>query len=407
MKELAIGNFILYLCSMRIVFLLSKWPVDGGIETVSRTLSNEFTARGHKVYVLYTDYFCPPNNSPFVDRRIVSRLIPRDGNECSKFDVAKKFIDNFVLDEKIDVLINQCFPTWSSYIFRDIKGKVKIIECLHMTLFYPSSYHRLRWTGFDLKMRLCGPIVYNYFQKKWRCESLMREFPYVDRFVFLSKSFVSEFLRFTKYNNVNGKVIWMNNPLSFQSNDYNESDIGKKSNYILCVARLSETEKRITYMLAVWKSIEEDRRFDDWIFDVVGDGPSASEYKQIAVKLGLRRVCFHGYQTPDLYYRRAKISLMTSVAEGLPMTLVESQYYGVVPLVMNTFSSVNDIIDNGVNGIIVPESKRKFLKALKYLMLHNKSRQLMACAAMKSSRRFTVGNIAKQWEDMIDNIKLN
>jgi len=391
---------------MKISFLLSKWPVDGGIETVTRTLSNEFVARGHNVFVLYTDYSNPASNSSFVDNRIVSILIPGDRKGHSLLDIAKDYIDNFVIDEQIDVLINQCFPTWSSHIFRDIKGKVKIVECLHMTLFYPSSYHRLRWTGFDLKMRLCSPIVYNYFQKKWRCESLMREFPFVDRFVFLSKSYVSEFLRFTGYNNINGKVIWMNNPLSFQSNDYNENDIGRKGNYILCVARLSEKEKRISYMLTVWKSIEADKRFDDWRLDIVGDGPSANDYKQLAAELGLKRVAFHGYQTPDFFYRKAKISLMTSVVEGWGMTIVESQYYGVVPLVMNTFSSVSDIIDNGVNGIIVPNSKRKFLKALKFLMQYNQERQLMACAAMKSSRRFYVGNIVDRWEKMIDNIHL-
>ena len=45
---------------MKVAFLVSRWPVDGGIETVTRTLANEMVRRGHLVYVLYTEYYCPP-----------------------------------------------------------------------------------------------------------------------------------------------------------------------------------------------------------------------------------------------------------------------------------------------------------------------------------------------------------
>lgn len=391
---------------MRIAFLLSKWPVDGGIETVSRILANEFVNRGYRIYVLYTEYSCPKENGPFVDPRIVDRLIPYSKEKTDFVTAARDYVNNVVLDEEIDVVINQCFPTWTADILSDLRGKIKIIECLHMTLFFPSSYSRLRWKGYDLKMRLCGPWIYRHFQKKWRCEALMREFPYVDRFVFLSSSYVKEFLQFTGYDNSGGKVTYINNPLSLSAHNSKEGLIEHKENAVLCVARLSEMEKRISYMLEVWKGIEEDGQLDGWRFDIVGDGPSTGDYMRMASELGLKRVIFHGYQNPEPYYERSKISLMTSVAEGWGMTIVESQYYGVVPLVMNTFSSVYDIIDNGVNGIIVPNSKRKFLKRLKEVMIREDMREKMARAAMMSSGRFNVERIVNQWEKLIEGIKM-
>lgn len=392
---------------MKIAFLLSKWPVDGGIETVTRTLANEFVNRGYNIYIVYTDYSYPMNNEPFVNEQIKGCLIPKSLNNVHFKETAKEYVNRLVINEGIDIIINQCYPTWTADILSDLKGRVKIIECLHMTLFYPSSYHRLRWSGYDLKMRLCGPLVYRYFQKKWRCEALMREFSFVDRFVFLSSTYVNEFLKFTGYHNKEGKITFMNNPLSLSTNNINDDVICRKENVVLCVARLSEMEKRVSYMLYVWKGIESDKRFDDWRFDIVGDGPSSEDYKKLAINLGLKRVFFHGYQDPTSYYKKAKVSLMTSVAEGWPMTIVESQYYGVVPVVMNTFSSVFDIIDNGVNGIIVPKSKRMFLIALKNIMTNDERRENMAKAAMKSSMRFNVENIVDMWEKLIDNIRIS
>ena len=392
---------------MKIAFLLSRWPVDGGIETVTRTLANEFVSRGHKIYVVYTEYSYPMENGPFVNEQIVGCLISKDSNDVQFQETAKGYIERLVINEGIEIIINQCYPTWKAETLDGVKGRVKIIECLHMTLFYPSSYHRLRWSGYDLKMRLCGPLIYRHFQKKWRCEALMREFSFVDRFVFLSRTYVNEFIKFTGYDNTEGKVTFMNNPLSFPSNKMKDDIICKKENIVLCVARLSEKEKRVSYMLYVWKGIESDKRFDDWRFDIVGDGPSYNDYKNLALSLGLKRVFFHGYQEPTSYYVKSKVSLMTSVAEGWPMTIIESQHYGVVPVVMNTFSSVIDIINNGVNGIIVPKNKKKFLLALKIIMSNDERRENMAKAAIKSAMRFNVENIVDKWEQLIDNIRIS
>lgn len=391
---------------MKVAFLVSKWPVDGGIETVTRTLANEFVDRGHIVYVVYTEYSCPENNGPFVDCRIINRQISGELGELHFKETAREYVYRLVVDEGIDVVINQCFPTWTSDILKDLYGHVKIIECLHMTLFYPSSYHKLKWKGFDLKLRLCGPKIYRHLQKKWRCEALMREFPFINRFVFLSNSYVSEFLRFTNFNNAGGMVTYMNNPLPLSVINYTYKELCQKENAVLCVARLSEIEKRISYMLNVWKDIEVDGRFEGWRFDIVGDGPSADDYKQMAAKLGLRRVFFHGYQNPIPYYKKSKVLLMTSVAEGFPMTITESQCYGVVPLVMKTFSSVYDIIENRVNGIIVPKNQRKFKRALKELMINNAIREEMAVASIKRSNRFNVKNVVDKWENLINDIQL-
>lgn len=55
---------------------------------------------------------------------------------------------------------------------------------------------------------------------------------------------------------------------------------------------------------------------------------------------------------------------MTSIYEGFPMTLLECQSFGVVPLLYNSFSAAVDIIDDGINGYLIsPYKKKNTLKA--------------------------------------------
>jgi len=68
---------------------------------------------------------------------------------------------------------------------------------------------------------------------------------------------------------------------------------------------------------------------------------------------------------------------------------------------------VFDIIDNGVNGIIVPICKKKFIIVLKNIMASDERRENIAKAAMKSVMRFHVDKIVDLWEKLIDNIRIS
>ena len=389
---------------MRVAFLVSRWPVDGGIETVTRTLANEMVRRGNQVYVLYTEYFSPSSSGVFVDNRIIGKLIP-DVSCCSKekmFRQGSAFIKALNEEEHFDVIINQCYPTWTSEVLKDLYGHVKVIECLHMLLYGPSRYKRLKWKGWDLKMRLCGPWIFHRVEKKHKSEVIEREFQYVDKFVLLAESYVKEYekIRGTKYTQ--GKLTYMHNPLA-QSVTMSDKDFTNKEDVVLCVSRMQEDMKRISYMIEFWKMIEKDSSFDNWRFDILGDGPSLGGYIEMVRNMGLKRVSFWGWQNPDIYYKRSKILLMTSAFEGLPMTIPEAQQYGVVPIVLNTFSSVHELIVDGYNGRIA-SNKRKFLHCLRKTMRHHDKWETMAQMGMTTCKRFAVSHIVDEWEKLIDSI---
>ena len=77
-----------------------------------------------------------------------------------------------------------------------------------------------------------------------------------------------------------------------------------------------------------------------------------SFYKK-AVELQVKNVQFMGYQDPKQYLIDGAFLLMASNQEGFGMVIIEAQQCGCVPIVVDSYSTVHDIIDDGINGILV------------------------------------------------------
>ena len=98
---------------------------------------------------------------------------------------------------------------------------------------------------------------------------------------------------------------------------------------------------------------------------------------------------------------------MTSAYEGFPMTILEAMQCGCPPIAFNTFSAINDLIDDGENGVIIDKgNKERFIEQLYLLMKDNQLRNRMAICGMQSVRQYSVENITRQWYDLFDNLSI-
>lgn len=96
---------------------------------------------------------------------------------------------------------------------------------------------------------------------------------------------------------------------------------------------------------------------------------------------------------------------MTSAYEGWGMTLVEAQQNGVVPVAMDTYSSLHDIITNGENGIIVLDNDiDAFTTALSSLMFNADRRRQMAEAGLKRCKQYQISHIVNKWEEIFNRL---
>lgn len=386
---------------MNILYIMRYWPVYGGGETITATLANEFVKRGHNVFIAYQyDNFVTP--MPYeIDCRIKT-FRTHTIEKYKKNDVL--ILNDYIINNHIDVMINQ----WgnSRLCAKAKKGtSCKLVICWHLDIL--RKYDQP--VGFRKKIML-HILGENLFQK-YTCRSQMKEhdrnYKLSDRYVFLSDYFLREYIKYTNINVNHSKVDAIPNPLTYHY-FYDMNKFETKEKEVLFVGRVYEYHKRLSYILRIWKKIEDLSEFDEWHLTIVGDGPDMETIQGMAKSFNLRRIYFEGFKNPCPYYERASIFVMTSAFEGFGMTLVEAQQYGVVPIAMDTYGSLHDIIKNENNGLIISDNDlNMFVAKLKQLMLNNKYRFDLAQNGLLTCKKFNVNTVVDRWEDLFNKLIIN
>jgi len=389
---------------MNILFLLRLWPVYGGGETVTRVLANEFVKRGHKVSVMFfkRNDVVGLDVHPSIEEIVIegTNVGPFDDSSKDAFHV-NKCLGNYLKENSCDVIINQWFTAlFIKNIVQDYH--VPILSVFHMNVFMKPYVY-----GHDLKS-----IVKRMFYRKYT-DSFMRKrvqamIPLINestKWVFLSESYIDEFLKYSNGEISFQKLTAIGNPSTF-SGKMDISEYGIKENILLFVGRVHEPHKRMSLIIKSWSLLE--KKYPDWKLVFVGDGPDLTKTKELVRKLRVLNVEFMGYQSPESFYKQAKIFVMTSHHEGWGMTLVEAQKNLVVPVVMDSFSAVHNIITSGENGIITDNGNvREYAKTLGSLMDDKNRLYSMAILGQKTAERFNVECIADQWEQLFSEVIMN
>jgi glycosyltransferase involved in cell wall biosynthesis len=386
---------------MNIVFLLRFWPVYGGGETVTRLLANKFTKLGHHVSVVYLWNTKRPDEL-FIDSRIREYSVqnisnPIDDNviqECD-YNLIQEELRVCLIEGKTNVIINQWFP--AKLVYKASRNlQLKIINCHHtnINLTRPD-----KWTH-----RLFQKIFKSHYVKFYLKYRLADFYKYANCCVFLSKYYIDDFIELFNLKKQQEKLCSIPNPLSNEEFLPKKSIAGKENN-ILFVGRIIEPVKRISYILKTWALLRNDGKTSNWKLIIVGDGPDLENLKEYAGKLCLQNVFFEGFQNPVEYYKKAAILVLSSSQEGWGMVLTEAQQNGCVPVVMDSFSSLHEIIEHGKNGLIVPNNDiQGFAGALETLMFNEAYRRQLAETALETCKKFSVDNIVNQWELLFEEI---
>lgn len=207
-----------------------------------------------------------------------------------------------------------------------------------------------------------------------------------------------------EYKRIIGKsdhVFSIYNPLSLPVDK--SLDWDRKENTVLFVGRL-EKQKGLDKLIRIWSKVN----VPDWKLFIVGKGSQEDYLKQLAQELGItNRISFEGHQDPVPYYRKSKIFCLTSIYEGYPMTLIECQAYGAVPMIYDSFIAARDIVRMGENGILVPAFQyQAYISELRQLMVDEERLKRMSDCCRREIDRYSVGNIMEQWVELIERYRL-
>ena len=375
--------------------------IKGGTERITARISKGLTEKGHRCFLAYKTE---------IDASLpITKFV-------ASINVTKESLEDFILVNEINAIIVQKMTrdVKKMYAIREKHGlKFMILTVLHFNPGYEelSATFKSFYTGLahfsciseyvkDVIRTSVYPL-YKLFYPLRNKELYRTVYRYSDKVILLSDSFIREYVDYAGLKDLS-KFYVIPNALSYSDFLKNE-DLDKKSNQVLIVSRMEETQKRISIALKVWKSVEEDEAFADWSMVIVGTGKDLGNYKRLQASLNLRRVDFVGRQQPQEYYEQSRIFLMTSAYEGWGLTLTEAQQFGCVPIAFDAYTSLRDIVTDGENGIVVPEAETElYARKLKELMSDDSVWRNMARNAIQSSVRFSIEHVINLWENLLN-----
>lgn len=365
----------------------------GGLDRVTEDLARKFIEAGHNVKFLSfkkretyhkdLQYFFP-NESIFHQDNI-------------------NFFNKFIAENKIDIIINQegnvnlCLPI-------NCPNKPVLLSCLHFNPNYISDEHFIRkFSHYPEPARSFFRLLFkipfinrsglSYLKNKLRL-NYINNLNWADKFILLSPKFKPSILSLLKSSQNIEKIEAIFNPL-IPSSDTNDSTSIKREKRIIYVGRLDNAFKRVDILIKNIGSVLKSH--PDWEFLIYGDGPDKEKLVSLASKTS-PQIKLMGFGDTKLIYDKASIIVMSSnKSEGWGLVLVEAMQKGVVPLATLSYESLNDIIENEINGLISSSNPENFKLLLQKLIENPVKLSFMSKNAKISVEKFDINRIYQEW----------
>lgn len=384
-------------------------PIGGGIERVTDVLAKGLIKRGYKVY-----YLC--GKLPQSKQYLLNYDFPAQLYQLPQFGLFENednilYYKNLQDELEIDVVVNQ----------RGLGGRfngllpitqTKIVSVIHSVpdgdvRMFLNKLVELTVPPFEkikkfIKIKLSS-VIKAYWKRKALedAKTYYNELAqYSDVIVTLSRGdidMLNRLIGITKKT----KIINIPNPNTFdQINTISEP----KKKILLYVGRLEKTEKEPLRLLKIWNILH--KKHPDWQLKIVGDGEERNAMKNYVESQKINNVFFKGRKVDvSKYYREASFVCLTSNFEGWGMSLTEGMQYGCVPFTFGNYGAAYEIIDDGVNGCIIPAFDIKlYARRLSELMENKDKCMAMSKAAIEKVQLFSVEEIVDKWEEMLNSL---
>jgi glycosyltransferase involved in cell wall biosynthesis len=221
---------------------------------------------------------------------------------------------------------------------------------------------------------------------------LSRTYRKIDKFLLLTESDAVAFQR-QNFNNTG----WMPNPLWMSPG----AGSRPRERRLVALSRYDEV-KQLDHALRAWAQVAGE--FPDWRFELYGDGPQRSELQALIDRLGVAESAKLMGPTDDVegLLRTSRLSVLSSLFEGLPMVLAESLACGVPAVAYDCAPGVSEIVTDGLDGLLVKQNHLSGLAAaLRELMGDDAKVERMSEAGRRSAERYSLDSVMDRWEDLL------
>ena len=172
---------------------------------------------------------------------------------------------------------------------------------------------------------------------------------------------------------------------------------------LVYIGRLVEEQKRaIDVVASLCAATQRIPRLEAWI---VGDGPKRNAVEEIIRTKGNGRVRLLGWvDNANIYDVLAQCHglVLLSDYEGLPISVLEAMAVGVVPICLDVRSGIREVLEHGVNGLIVNDRVDDFFSAVRALQGNPGKWQALSLAARETVReRYAIEECVRQWVGLL------
>lgn len=291
----------------------------------------------------------------------------------------RKRLKALLMQERADVVVS-LYPSESSFIPALADGSKKVLE-LHFNRFFRLQYGR---------HGIVGTL------DRWRSALDARIVRRFDRFVVLTEEDRAYW----------GDVVNMvaiPNAVTMTCDERSDATPHR----VIAVGRL-DYQKGFDRLVDAWAIVCRDKELADWTLDIYGQGEWHDMLLERIRQAGIeQRITLRGTSTDmEHEYATSSIIAMTSHYEGLPMVLIEAMSHGVPPVAFACKCGPRDIIDDGVNGLLVDEGDTAGMaQALAALMKDEERRRKMSEEALKITEKYNEETIMRQWMELFEQLE--
>lgn len=173
---------------------------------------------------------------------------------------------------------------------------------------------------------------------------------------------------------------------------------------VIAAGRLT-SQKGFERLVEAWIPLATSH--PDWQLRIYGDGPQWQMLNDLVAKTGVGERILMGGVTDELEAELAGSSIyaMSSRYEGLPMVLLEALSKGVPPVSFDCPEGPRQLIDHGVNGLLVPEGDVPALtEGLRTLMDDADLRRRLGERALETARAYQADAVTDRWLELVAEI---
>lgn len=177
--------------------------------------------------------------------------------------------------------------------------------------------------------------------------------------------------------------------------------IKKKSNHAISIGRMSY-QKGFDRLISAWEIVKQEHA--DWSLDIYGDnGALKLDVEKQIDELNLKNEITIHVPTDKITekYQESEFYVMSSRYEGWGLVLVEAMACGIPCIAFDCPYGPSDIIEHGVNGLLVKNGDIQGLAdAICWMIEHEEERKQMGIAAKETSKKYAPEVIMKQWDEL-------